>query len=149
VDLTHQPVRRGDTLILCSDGLSGVVRREEFAQMAQEHPDLAALCSALIDLANSRGGPDNITVVAARFEGEGLPEDGTRAVGHHRYHLEQVSTPNEALAPVAEEVQQHEQGSGVVPENLGGYAPPPDVMRTVALILVTVGVFLLLLAVWQ
>src|SRR3954470_15680222 len=90
VDLTHQPVRRGDTLILCSDGLSGVVRREEFAQLAQEHPDLAALCSALIDLANSRGGPDNITVVAARFEGEGLPEDGTRPVGHHRYHLEQV-----------------------------------------------------------
>ena len=42
--------------------------------MASEHDDLPALCSALIDLANARGGPDNITVVAARFEGEGLPE---------------------------------------------------------------------------
>src|SRR5215207_9640458 len=88
VDLTHQPIRRGDTLILCSDGLSGVVRREEFAQMARQEPDLAALCSALIDLANARGGPDNITVVAARFEGEGLPEaNGREGVGHQRYHL--------------------------------------------------------------
>ena len=31
VDLTHQTLRRGDTLIICSDGLSGLVRREEFA----------------------------------------------------------------------------------------------------------------------
>src|SRR3954454_4996074 len=74
VDLTHQPVRRGDTLILCSDGLSGLVRREEFAGLAQQHRDPQALCAALIDLANARGGPDNITVITARFEGEGLPE---------------------------------------------------------------------------
>jgi PPM family protein phosphatase len=150
VDLTHQPVRRGDTLILCSDGLSGVVRREEFAQMAHDHPDLSALCSALIDLANSRGGPDNITVVAARFDGEGLPEGGTEAIGHQRYHLEQVSTPAETVSMLgAESGQTHEQGSQVVPENLGAFGSSPDVMRTVALILVTVGVLLLLLAVWQ
>jgi serine/threonine protein phosphatase PrpC len=148
VDLTHQPVRRGDTLILCSDGLSGVVRREEFARLAQDHADLSTLCSALIDLANSRGGPDNITVVAARFEGEGLPEDGTEAVGHHRYHLEQVSTPAEPLSTNTEAHQSHEHGSRLAPENVG-YGSSPDIMRTVALILVTVGVLLLLLAVWQ
>jgi PPM family protein phosphatase len=74
VDLTHQVLRRGDTLILCSDGLSGSVRREEFAQVAVEQKDLPSLCAKLIDLANERGGPDNITVVAARFDGEGLPE---------------------------------------------------------------------------
>jgi PPM family protein phosphatase len=149
VDLTHQPVRRGDTLILCSDGLSGVVRREEFAQLAQDYADLAALCSALIDLANSRGGPDNITVVAARFEGEGLPEDGTEAVGHQRYHLEQVSTPTEPLSANTGVTLPHEQVSRVVPGSAGGFGSSPDVMRTVALILLTVGVLLLLLAVWQ
>jgi protein phosphatase len=149
VDLTHQPVRRGDTLILCSDGLSGVVRREEFAQLAQEHADLAALCSALIDLANSRGGPDNITVVAARFEGEGLPEDGTEAVGHQRYHPEQVSTPPEHLSTNTDPRLPHEEGSRVAPESVGAYGAPPDVMRIVALVLLTVGVLLLLLAVWQ
>src|SRR3954471_9226497 len=93
VDLTHQPVRRGDTLILCSDGLSGLVRREEFADLAREHVDLPALCSALIDLANARGGPDNITVVAARFEGDGLPEpNGSDGIGHQAYHPAQSTT---------------------------------------------------------
>jgi PPM family protein phosphatase len=149
VDLTHQPVRRGDTLILCSDGLSGVVRREEFAQLAQDHADLAALCSALIDLANSRGGPDNITVVAARFEGEGLPEAGTEAIGHQRYHLEQVSTPSEPLSATTGARLPNEQARRVAPESMGGFESSPDVMRTVALILLTVGVLLLLLAVWQ
>ena len=149
VDLTRQPVRRGDTLILCSDGLSGVVRREEFARLSQDHPDLATLCSALIDLANSRGGPDNITVVAARFEGEGLPVDGTDAAGHHRYHLEQVSTPAEPLPTDTDAVQTPEQGRRLVPESVVRYGSSPDVMRTVALVLVTVGVLLLLLAVWQ
>src|SRR5712672_1830406 len=74
VDLTHQTLRRGDTLIICSDGLSGLVRREEFRDMVADHPELSDLCAGLIDLANERGGPDNITVVVAHFEGEGLPE---------------------------------------------------------------------------
>src|SRR5687768_1759073 len=121
VDLTRQPVRQGDTLILCSDGLSGVVRREEFARLAQDHADLATLCSALIDLANSRGGPDNITVVAARFEGEGLPVDGTEVAGHHRYHLEQVSTPAEPLVADSKIPEMHEEGSRLIPQNRGGY----------------------------
>jgi PPM family protein phosphatase len=86
VDLSRQRLRRGDTLILCSDGLSGLVRREEFAQMVEQSPDLPTLCSALIDLANERGGPDNVTVVAVRFEGEGLPADGDGA-GYHVYHV--------------------------------------------------------------
>jgi serine/threonine protein phosphatase PrpC len=88
VDLTHQTLRRGDTLIICSDGLSGLVRREEFPAIVAQEPELADLCAALIDLANSRGGPDNITVVAAHFEGEGLPEPGeAEDVGYAVYHL--------------------------------------------------------------
>ena len=66
VDLSHEQLRRGDTLILCSDGLSSVVRREEIAQAVASSPDLPTLCSSLIDLANERGGPDNVTVVAVR-----------------------------------------------------------------------------------
>ena len=101
VDLSHQRLRRGDTLILCSDGLSGVVRREEFAQMAEQSPDLPTLCSALIDLANERGGPDNVTVVAARFDGEGLPpaDDGDGA-GYHSYHVPDGETSEEPTTTV-------------------------------------------------
>jgi protein phosphatase len=104
VDLTHQVLRRGDTLILCSDGLSGSVRREEFAQVAAEQQDLPSLCSKLIDLANERGGPDNITVVAARFEGEGLPEPSeSEGVGYRVYHL---SEDEETTAPTTQELAQ-------------------------------------------
>ena len=72
VDLTHQQVRRGDVLVLCSDGLSGQVRIDEIAQVATEEPDLMAVCKTLIDRANENGGPDNITVIAVRFDGDGL-----------------------------------------------------------------------------
>ncbi len=78
VDLTYQELRRGDTVLLCSDGLCGQVRRQEIARAVNEVPDVAALCEHLIQLANSRGGPDNITVVVARFNGAGLesPREG-------------------------------------------------------------------------
>jgi protein phosphatase len=86
VDLSWQELRRGDTLVLCSDGLSGTVRKDEIAQAAAAEPDLVRLCAVLIDAANDRGGPDNITVVAARFDGDGLPEaGGTSDVGYRTY----------------------------------------------------------------
>jgi protein phosphatase len=72
VDLSHQALREGDVLVICSDGLSGLVKREEIGEAVGQHPSLADLCGSLIDLANSRGGPHNITVEAARFGGDGL-----------------------------------------------------------------------------
>ena len=94
IDLTHQQVRRGDTLILCSDGLSGQVRPEEIATVVREEMDLMVVCKRLIDLANDHGGPDNITVVAARFEGDGLqPPNSQDPVGHHVYAIPGSETP--------------------------------------------------------
>lgn len=72
VDLTYQELRRGDVLLVCSDGLSGPVRRSEMSEIVAGTPDLAGACEALVELARSRGGPDNITAVLARFRGEGL-----------------------------------------------------------------------------
>ena len=97
VDLTYQPLCRGDLLVLCSDGLSGQVKKEEIAEMSVAVPDLAVLCSRLIDLANERGGPDNITVVVARFEGEGLPPDTAGEVGHQVYPLNEGDSTTEPV----------------------------------------------------
>jgi protein phosphatase len=86
VDLSWQELRRGDTLVLCSDGLSALVRKDDIAAVVTQEQDLMRACSALIDLANERGGPDNITVVAARFDGEGLREpNGFSDVGYRTY----------------------------------------------------------------
>ena len=100
VDLTHQEVRRGDILVLCSDGLSGQVKKEEIAKIVSETPDLSAACDTLIALANERGGPDNITVVIARFEGDGLRNsDGAQPgdVGHQVYPLIDTETSTEPV----------------------------------------------------
>jgi serine/threonine protein phosphatase PrpC len=56
----------GDALLLCTDGLSEKVKPPELAQ-ALEGADLAAAVRGLVDLANERGGEDNITVLAARI----------------------------------------------------------------------------------
>ena len=89
VDLTQQPVRRGDMLVICSDGLSGQVKKEEIAEIVCDPAnDLVETCSELIDLANARGGPDNITVIVARLGGDGLSEaNSDDQVGHQPYHL--------------------------------------------------------------
>jgi protein phosphatase len=150
VDLTHQPIRRGDTLILCSDGLSGLVRKGEFAQMAAEHSDLPALCSALIDLANARGGPDNITVVAARFDGEGLPEaNGEDGVGHQTFHPSHATTVPDLRPIGTDEPGVGDLLSEAPDESACDYASPMDRIRSLALVLIIMGVLLLLLTVWR
>jgi PPM family protein phosphatase len=86
VDVTMQQLCRGDTLLLCSDGLSGLVRTDDISRIVSEAPDLVSACKSLIDLANENGGPDNITVITARFEGGGLqPPAAHDDVGHRVY----------------------------------------------------------------
>ena len=63
---------RGDCLLLCSDGLSNKLGPDEMKQVVEQTPDLKTACRAMINAANERGGEDNITVVLARFDGEGL-----------------------------------------------------------------------------
>ena len=88
VDLTHQRVRRGDVLVLCSDGLSGQVRADEITRIVTEEKDLVVACRRMIDRANEMGGPDNITVIVARFDGEGLADPVEEdAVGHRAFPL--------------------------------------------------------------
>ncbi|MGH7461671.1 MAG: protein phosphatase, partial [Longimicrobiales bacterium] len=60
--------------------------RDELAEMARQFPEPATLCDALVALANQRGGPDNITVIAAQLDGFGLeePADG-ESIGRNVY----------------------------------------------------------------
>jgi protein phosphatase len=57
---------KGDTVILCSDGLSNKVSPEEMLEIVNgNHPEES--CRLFVDLANDRGGDDNITVVVLRI----------------------------------------------------------------------------------
>jgi protein phosphatase len=73
VDLRELELRPGDRYLLCSDGLSGVLRDPEIASVVREEAPAEAL-RTLVDRVNERGGPDNVTVQIAV-----LPEeDGDR-----------------------------------------------------------------------
>ena len=58
----------GDRLLLCSDGLSGVVPPDRIAEILAEPGDLPAACKALVNAANAAGGPDNITVAMLKVD---------------------------------------------------------------------------------
>jgi PPM family protein phosphatase len=64
VDLVALDVRSADTFLICSDGLCNLVDDEDIARVVGEH-FLHRVPEVLIDLANERGGDDNITVVLA------------------------------------------------------------------------------------
>lgn len=69
------PMELGDTFIACSDGLVRKVDDDEIAAvLASLSPTEAA--RALVDLANVRGGPDNVTVLIAKVVGPGLVSSG-------------------------------------------------------------------------
>ena len=59
------PLEVGDTFLLCSDGLSGQVKDEEIGAILSVLSPQEAV-RALVDMANLRGGPDNITAIVAR-----------------------------------------------------------------------------------
>jgi protein phosphatase len=67
VDLFRWPLQIDDIIVLCSDGLHGLVSDAEIARIAGEAAPDAAV-HQLIDLANSRGGTDNITVAVIQVE---------------------------------------------------------------------------------
>ena len=65
-DLREEPSQLGDVYLLCTDGLSNVVTGDDLRQvLASEGPQPAV--AGLINLANSRGGPDNITAAVVSY----------------------------------------------------------------------------------
>jgi serine/threonine protein phosphatase PrpC len=72
VVLSQVSLRRGDVVVLCSDGLHGPVLDQEIQEILTAETDLKRAGEALLQKALERDGPDNITVVLARVDGAGL-----------------------------------------------------------------------------
>jgi protein phosphatase len=83
VDTWTYPVRAGDVLLLCSDGLTSMISEELVAQVLGHADGLAGAAQALIDEANAAGGRDNITVILFRIEevGAEVPIEEATIVG--------------------------------------------------------------------
>jgi PPM family protein phosphatase len=73
IDLTPQPMKQavGDAFVLCTDGLSDLVEDHEIHAIVGGEPAVQAVVK-LVDLANARGGHDNITVLVLRAQANAL-----------------------------------------------------------------------------
>jgi serine/threonine protein phosphatase PrpC len=97
VALNRFTLRQGDKLLLCSDGLTGKLAEREIANVVLTAVSLEAACAGLVDLANARGGEDNVTVVLAEVGGDGLPARR----GDERISLDVVQMYEPDARPIA------------------------------------------------
>lgn len=74
VVMSQVALRRGDTLLLCSDGLHGPVSDGEIREILVGETDLKKAGESLLQKALERDGPDNVTIVLVRFTGDALAE---------------------------------------------------------------------------
>ena len=95
VDLTHADIRPGDLLMLCSDGLSGMLKKDGLEAILLGDTDPEVLCTKLIAGANAAGGSDNITVIVMSVE-QGEP--AKKAVVDEQVRYKKFSLPPPASA---------------------------------------------------
>jgi len=105
VDLTYVDLCRGDRLLVCSDGLSGMVRGDEMREVLLSTRDSLEACKELTDRANRAGGHDNITVIVAEFDGPALaPPTPDALISYQKYPLPEAPVETTVRAPA---VTQH------------------------------------------
>jgi protein phosphatase len=111
VDTRTPDVAPGDLVMLCSDGLSAMVRDEEIARVLEASGgDPHAAAAALIGAANAAGGEDNVTVVVFELvDGEPGPRTAATGDGSSPRALDPDAETSETLA---DDVRRHGAGKG-------------------------------------
>lgn len=100
VDLTYVDLCNGDILMMCSDGLSGMIRSDEIREVLTTTDNPLDACRELTDRANAAGGHDNITVIVACFD-DGLDEPTEeRSFGYQKYALPDLTPDANEVEPV-------------------------------------------------
>jgi PPM family protein phosphatase len=115
----------GDRILLCSDGLHGVVDDATLGAILTDHPDPVEACRVLIDAANRGGGPDNITAVVVN-SGEGPasePASGAATVPDRVVVPESPPTQQSPVPPMPAGYQQSIQDLAATQQLPPG--PPP------------------------
>ena len=120
VALGRLELRRGDRLIVCSDGLTGHVKDDDIAlELRRRDIGLDAISKRLVELALEGGGEDNIMVIVAELQGDGLvrpqlPESVTQTFQVLTEFSPDLGTPKRAAATPGVEAPPAERASDPV-----------------------------------
>jgi PPM family protein phosphatase len=149
VDTWTYPVRAGDVLLLCSDGLTSMVSEERVAEVLSSSETLSKAADALIDEANEAGGRDNITVVLFRLEevSAAVPDDPTTitapAVDSPAHPPADASSIQPAHPPLPSSARPREDGHTeprrAEPRGQRRYAKPVAAVIAVVIVLALIG----------
>jgi PPM family protein phosphatase len=145
VDTMTYRARPGDVYLLCSDGLTTMLREERIKEVLAGARTLDEAVRRLVYEANEAGGRDNITVVAFRLEEEKAPvaEEGATLVGPA---AEEAGLTADRVAAAAGRAGQGAALGGAAAPRTRGVPRFGTVARVLAAVLVTVG--LAAVAVW-
>src|SRR5712692_3817696 len=81
VDVFLEPLQANDCLVLCTDGLSGLISDEEVMRIVEQSVPQESVYH-LVERANENGGPDNITAIVVRVQEVGIEPPGARSPAH-------------------------------------------------------------------
>jgi len=134
VDTWSYPMRAGDVVLLCSDGLTSMIGEEQIVRILGAEPSLDRAADGLIGAANEAGGRDNITVVLFRLEEVGGPSDDADADQATVVGMEPAADPADAAdaAEPGEPAGPPAAGRTAATRTEGGAvltAPPPQLQR--------------------
>jgi len=110
VDLTYVDLRKGDRIVLCSDGLSGMIRADEIREVLNATPDPLEACKILTERANLAGGHDNITVIVGVFDGPSLKAPSEDELPKYSKYALPDSTTGSTVRPPARSMDDIEVG---------------------------------------
>lgn len=91
-------IEQGDRLLLCSDGLTGMVDDKDIERVLTECQDPEKACKVLIGMANEAGGKDNITTLIINVNEQQRPQEGSESQRAQR-SSEHGQTPQQIVAP--------------------------------------------------
>jgi len=110
VDTATVPLRPGDVVIVCSDGLPTMLTDDRIAAIVREDPAPDTVCDKLVQAANDAGGEDNITVVAFELIDGEPPE---RPVPERTIaQAAPAPAPPPLAQPIPDEARRHGAGKG-------------------------------------
>jgi len=131
VDVFHEELNEGDSLVLCTDGLSAMVGEEELQRIVDQFVPQESVYQ-LVERANENGGPDNITAIVARVHEVGEEPPGVRhpvRVGGREVGEEDTAILE--MLPNGHSAISASNGEGRIPSgplrlSSGPLAPAPD-----------------------